>query len=119
MILFRERLEASPDLYQKLFERRMLESSEDYRPLSSQNISRNGIEGVRLVFLTRERGIRFRYITDIFTVEDDHIRLAAQAPEEVFENYSDIFLEMLDSVELLDLQPTAPLPPLPGEEDQP
>ena len=103
VILVREYLEASAELYQKLLEKFAIENTQDYRKISQDKVSRQGFQGTKRLFTTRERDIKFRYLAEIFSIDKQHFQIVAQAPEEVFDRYIGTFQEMMNSVEFLGL----------------
>jgi len=97
LLLTRERMEGSDDLYSK-----MLESSfaqrEEYRRTGEMEVKRDGIPGTRWNIGWKDKGVTYVGIMEFFSVGDDHYRLTAMAPSEVYSRYSESFEDMLRSV---------------------
>jgi tetratricopeptide (TPR) repeat protein len=135
VILARELLEGSPELYVKLVEETIRKNVLAFRLISDEEVSRGGLEGRRLVIVGKESDIEMRYWVEIFSAGKEHFRITATAPEELFEQYPETFNEMMTSVQFPGLsnrlpaalvgsleQPEAPLvktKPESGQEQKP
>lgn len=64
--------------------------------------------GTRTVLVTREGGIDYRNIMEVFSIGNEHFRVVARAPTEVFDRYASVFDAMIESVQIL---PVAGQPP--------
>ncbi len=112
--LGREMLEASPELYKRLVEKHVIQATDNYRKLTEEKVSRSGLEGTKILCTATDHNIKVRYWVEIFSVENQHFRITAWAPEEVFDRYADTFSEMMSSVQFLGLGeklPAAEIPP--------
>ena len=108
VILGREELEASPELYLKTLQNGLREGSENFRQISETKVVRAGHQGTRMVLITRETGIDYRTVLEVFSSGNEHCRVMARAPTEVFDRYAAVFDAMLESVQFL---PVAGQPP--------
>jgi len=100
-ILGREELEASPELYLKTLRGNMIQGTENLQELSDEKMTYQGLQGTRTVWLTRENGIDYRNLVEVFSVGNQHYRIIARAPTEVFDRYAVAFDAMLGSVQFL------------------
>lgn len=96
-MLTRERMEGSADLYQKMLEG-FFSHHEEYRRSGEMQVKRDGISGTRWNLTWKDNGVIYTIITEFFSIGDDHYRVTALAPTEVFSRYSENFEEMLRSV---------------------
>jgi len=96
-LLTRERMEGSPDFYRKMLEAGF-EQREEYRRSGEMEVKRDGIPGTRWNIGWKDKGVTYIGITEFFSVGDDHYRLTAMAPTEVYSRYSDDFEDMMRSV---------------------
>jgi tetratricopeptide (TPR) repeat protein len=101
LILGREELEASPELYLKTLRGNMMQGTENLQELSLEKMTYQGLQGTRTVWLTRENGIDYRNLVEVFSVGNQHYRVIARAPTEVFDRYAVAFDAMLESVQFL------------------
>ena len=101
VILGREELEASPELYLKTLQGSLREGSESLQQISEENVTRQGYPGTRMVLMTRENGIDYRNVLEVFSAGNEHFRVIARAPTEVFDRYASAFDNMLRSVQFL------------------
>jgi TonB family protein len=96
-MLMRERLEGSPELYKQ-----MLESSyskfDEYNRTGEESVSRDGVTGTRWYMRWKRNGIAYAGVTEFFSVGDDHYRITALAPKEVFDRHAEAFENMFHSV---------------------
>jgi len=92
-----ERVEGSADLYQKMLEG-FFSHYEEYRRSGEMQVKRDGFPGTRWNMTWKDKGIVYTAVTEFFTIGDDHYRLTALAPSEVYGRYSENFEEMLRSV---------------------
>jgi tetratricopeptide (TPR) repeat protein len=117
VVLGREELEASPELYLKTLQNSFQEATENFQKISEEKIVRQGNSGTRTVLVTREGGIDYRSIMEVFSIGNEHFRVVARAPTEVFDRYASVFDAMIESVQILPVagQPPTdnPVPPAP------
>jgi tetratricopeptide (TPR) repeat protein len=114
VILAREQLEASPELYLKSLQNNLRESAENFRQVSEEKVTRQGRQGTQAVLATRESGIDYRMVMEVFSAGNEHYRVVARAPSEVFDRYATAFDAMLESVQFLPIagqQPADTLSP--------
>jgi tetratricopeptide (TPR) repeat protein len=114
VILGREELEASPELYLKTLRANMVQGTENFQELSLEKTSHQGLQGTRTVWLTRENGIDYRNLVEVFSAGNQHYRVIARAPSEVFERYATAFDAMLESVQFLSVAGQPPADSLPA-----
>ncbi len=110
----REMLEATPELYRKLYEKKILEGTENYHKLSEEKVTRGGREGTKILLAVKERNINIRTWTEIFSRGREHFLIVAGVPQEYFDRYVDTFSEMMSSVQFLGFEeklPAAEAPP--------
>jgi tetratricopeptide (TPR) repeat protein len=108
VILGRDELEASPELYLKTLRANMVQGTENFQELLLEKTTHQGLQGTRTVWLTRENGIDYRNLLEVFSAGNQHYRVIARAPSEVFDRYATAFDAMLESVQFL---PVAAQPP--------
>ena len=96
-VLTRERLEGSPELYRKMLEAGF-SGREEYRRTGDAEIKRDGIAGTRWNIGWKDKGVTYVGIMEFFSVGDDHYRVVAMAPSEVYSRYSEDFENMMQSV---------------------
>lgn len=101
VILGREELEASPELYLKTLRGNLMQGTENFQELSLEKATHQGLRGTRTVWLTRENGIDYRNLVEVFSTGNQHYRVIARAPTEVFDRYATAFDAMLESVQFL------------------
>jgi hypothetical protein len=99
VIMGREELEASPELYLKTLQGSLREGTENLQQISEEKVTRQGHPGARMVLVTRENGIDYRNVLEVFSAGKEHFRVIARAPAEVFDRYASAFDDMLQSVE--------------------
>jgi tetratricopeptide (TPR) repeat protein len=114
VILGREELEASPELYLKTLRGNMVQGTESFQELSLEKTTRQGFQGTRTVWLTRESGIDYRNLVEVFSAGNQHYRVIARAPAEVFDRYTAAFDAMLGSVYFLSVAAQPPADSLPA-----
>lgn len=109
VVLTREYLEASPELYLKVLTSGMVSGTENSHELSRGKITHEGLDGTRLVLVTMENGVEYRSVVEVFSADKQHYRIMARAPTEVYDRYAETLTQMLDSVLFLPLgtQPSA------------
>lgn len=96
-LLTRERMEGTPDLYRKMLEAGFSQR-EEYQRTGSMDIKRDGIPGTRWNIGWKDKGVNYVGVTEFFSVGDDHYRITAMAPSEVYSRYSQNFEDMLHSL---------------------
>jgi hypothetical protein len=108
VILAREELEASPELYIKTLATTIKSNAENFQQISQEKITRQGFQGTHIVWVTREGGVDYRNVVEVFSCDKQHFRVIARAPTEVFDRYAPTFNEMLESVQFLPVANTPP-----------
>ena len=96
-LLTRERVEGSADLYRKMLDTG-LSRREEFRRTGEMEVKRDGIPGTRWNIGWKEQSVTYVGITEFFSVGDDHYRITASAPAEVYSRYSQNFEDMLRSL---------------------
>jgi TonB family protein len=98
-LLTREHIESPPDLYQKMIEGGLSQKAE-YRRTGTEAVTRDGFQGSRWSMAWSEpNGVAYVSVMEIFTVGEDHYRLTALGPKEVFSRYAQSFESMFRSVQ--------------------
>jgi len=97
MVLTRERMEGSSELYSKMLEAGFSQR-EEYHRNGSMEVKRDGIPGSRWNIAWKDKDINYTAIVEFFSVGDDHYRAMAMAPSEVYGRYAENFEEMLRSM---------------------
>ncbi len=82
----------------------MLESSlsrsTNFKRNGENSVTRDGVAGTRWSVTWNESdGIAFSAVVEFFTVGDDHYRMVAAAPKEVYGRYAENFENMLRSLQ--------------------
>ena len=83
VMLSREVMEASPELYSNLQEKNLANHGSER--VGKEKVSRAGVDGTRLILLGKDGNIRYRQWLETFSVGREHFMIAAVAPEEVFD----------------------------------
>jgi len=96
-LLTRERMEGSPLLYSKMLEAGFSQH-EEYRRTGDSDVKRDGIAGTRWNIGWKDKGVTYVGIMEFFSVGDDHYRITAMAPTEVYSRYLEDFENMMQSV---------------------
>ncbi|HTW32889.1 MAG TPA: hypothetical protein VMD76_14500, partial [Candidatus Sulfotelmatobacter sp.] len=96
-LLTRERMEGPPDLYRKMLEAG-LSQHEEYRRTGETEVKQDGMPGTRWNVGWKDKGVTYVGIMEFFSVGDDHYRLTAMSPSEVYSRYADDFESMMQSV---------------------
>jgi WD40 repeat protein len=111
VFLVRETIEISPETYEQLVVGSPPPSTEQYNREARGKVTRDNVDGVRVVSTWSSGGVQYRTWIELFSVDKQHYRIMAMAPAEVFKLYSDMFDAMLKSVRFPHLHiPTAELP---------
>ncbi|MGA7220520.1 MAG: hypothetical protein WBX38_19550 [Candidatus Sulfotelmatobacter sp.] len=97
-MLTREHLEGSPDLYRKMIEGGIAQRT-DFTNYGEKAITRDGLSGTRWKVSWNEKGLVYFSVMEFFSVGDDHYRMTALAPKEVYERYAESFENMMNSVQ--------------------
>ena len=82
-MLTRERMEGSPELYQKMIEA-SFSTRQDYKRAGEEAVKRDGLAGTRWNVSWNENGVPYTSVMEIYSVGDDHYRLTTLAPTEVY-----------------------------------
>ena len=106
LVLTREHLEATPELYAKTLES-FLAQNVDFQRTSETDVVRDGLTGKRWLVRWSKDRVTYSGVMEFFTVGDDHYRISAMAPVDVYPRYSQNIEEMIRSVQfpLLRLDP--------------
>jgi hypothetical protein len=107
----------------KLLTASLTKATDNFLEMTRGKVTREGVDGTRLIAITREDGIDFRNVIEVFTSGKTHYRIVARAPAELYKNYASTFSEMLDSVEFLPAEAqgqfgATPNPPVPATSAQ-
>ncbi|MFY9683787.1 MAG: TonB family protein [Candidatus Sulfotelmatobacter sp.] len=97
-MLTRERMEGSPELYQKMIEA-SFSTRQDYKRAGEEAVKRDGLAGTRWNVSWNENGVPYTSVMEIYSVGDDHYRLTTLAPTEVYGRYAETFENIMHSVQ--------------------
>jgi TonB family protein len=98
-MLTREHLESTPELYEKMLESG-LSQQQQFKRTGEQKVTRDGLTGTRWSATWNENGeVAYSSVMEFFTVGDDHYRVTALAPKEVYDRYAETFENMFRSVQ--------------------
>ena len=98
-MLTRERLEGTQELYKKMLESGLSRQAE-FKRNGEQAVTRDGLPGTRWsATWNANGGIAYSAVMEFFTVGDDHYRMTAVAPHEIYDRYAETFENMLRSVQ--------------------
>jgi len=97
VVLTREHLESTPDLYRHMLEA-SVSQSDDFKRTGETSVVRDGISGTRWTMSWSDKGVAYRGMVEFFSLGDDHYRVTAAAPTEVYPRYGQDFEDMLRSV---------------------
>lgn len=98
-VLVREHLEGTPKLYKELLERGLSQNAALERD-GEESVTRDGLAGTHWnVTWKEDGGLVYFGVMEFFTVGDDHYRMTAAAPKEVYDRYAATFENMLRSVQ--------------------
>ena len=105
-MLTREHMETTPELYGKILESG-LAKQDDFQRASETDITRDGLTGKRWEVRWSTSAIQYAGFLEFFTVGDDHYRVSAMAPVDVYGRYRKDMDRMARSLEfpLLRLEP--------------
>lgn len=95
--LTREHFESTPDLYKKMLEAGYAKESQ-YQRIGEETVKRDGVPGTRWTATMMKNDITYFFETEFFTVGDDHYRLTALAPKDVYDRYAETFANIMHSV---------------------
>lgn len=96
-MLAREHLEGTPELYKKALEAGF-SHEEQYQRNGEESVTRDGLSGTRWSITMNKNNITYFFLTEFFTVGDDHYRLTAFAPKEIYDRYAEGFANIMRSV---------------------
>ena len=97
MVLTRERLESSPDLYRKMLDN-YFSGQEEFSRTADKEITQDGIRGTRWDMTWKQKGITYKGVVEFFSVGDDHYRMTAAVPSELYPRYQQDFEDLLRTV---------------------
>lgn len=95
-MLTRERMEGSPQLYQKMIE--ALFSKRQDCGAGEEAVKRDGLTGTRWKVSWNENGVPYTSVMEMYSLDDDHYRVTTLAPAEVHGRYAETFENILRSV---------------------
>jgi TonB family protein len=95
--LTREHLESTPTLYRKMLDSGFAQRT-GFKRTAEKDVILDGIPGTRWEVEWEDKGITYRGVVEFFSVGDDHYRIAAMAPSEVYGRYVQDFEDMTHSV---------------------
>ncbi len=95
--LAREHMESTPELYAKMLEKG-LGMEAQFQRTGEETVKRDGLSGTRWTAIMTKNDVSYSFVTEFFTVGDDHYRLTAYAPKEVYDRYAETFANMMHSV---------------------
>ena len=96
-VLAREHMESTPELYAKMLEKG-LGMEAQFQRTGEETVKRDGLSGTRWTAIMTKNDVSYSLVTEFFTVGDDHYRLTAYAPKEVYDRYAKTFANMMHSV---------------------
>lgn len=99
VVLTREILEASHEIHKNLLKKHFSDNTQDYRELGEEKVNRSGMDGTRMLISMKADEIRYRQWVLLVSSDNNHYRVVAQVPEELFDRYQETFQQMMDSVE--------------------
>ncbi|MFZ0136910.1 MAG: TonB family protein [Candidatus Sulfotelmatobacter sp.] len=97
-MLTRERMEGSPELYQKMIEA-SFSTRQDYKRAGEEAVKRDGLTGTRWNVSWNQNGVPYTSVMEIYSVGDDHYRVTTLAPTEVYSRYAETFENIMHSVQ--------------------
>jgi TonB family protein len=98
LVLTHEHLESTPDLYRHMLDR-SFSQHDDFKRTGDTAVVRDGISGTHWTLSWSEKGVPYRATIEFFSVGDDHYRIAAVAPTDVFPRYAQNFDDIFQSVQ--------------------
>jgi hypothetical protein len=106
LVLTRQHLEATDEMYSKLIESQMRER-EGFERMSQASVTRDKLPGTRWTLRWSEKNIAYRGVMEIFTSGDEHFSIFYGVPEEMFERYTAELNDAIRSVQFPGLHVTA------------
>jgi hypothetical protein len=98
-ILARQHLEATPELYQHMIESSLSQQPE-YKHNATEKMKRDGFSGARWSISWADKGgVAYSSVMEFFSVGDEHYRVTAIAPKEIYDRYAETFENMFRSVQ--------------------
>jgi TonB family protein len=98
LVLTHEHLEASAEVYNKSLET-WLGRNNTFQKISSTPVVRNGLSGERWTVRMNAGGVSYSGIIEIFHLGDEHYRVSAMAPTDMYGRYQEAFEEMIRSLQ--------------------
>ena len=96
-MLTREYMEGPAGLYQKMLEAGLAQQFQ-YQRTGEEGVKRDRLPGTRWTATMTKNDVAYFVVTEFFTVGDDHYRLTAFAPKEVYDRYAETFANIMRSV---------------------
>lgn len=97
VVLTREHLEATPEVYAKVVQQ-FLEKRDNYRRTAESNVTRDGITGKRWNITWSIRGVEYRGIIEFFTADDQHFRIFAMVPDDNYTRFASDFENVFTTI---------------------
>jgi len=96
-MLTREHIEGTAELYNKMLEAGFSREPQ-YQRNGEEGVMRDGISGTRWTATMTKNDIAYFFVMEFFTVGDDHCRLTALAPKEIYDRYAETFANTIRSL---------------------
>jgi TonB family protein len=97
LMLTREHMEGTPDLYKKMLEAGLSQGAQ-YQRTGEETVKRDGLPGTRWTATLTKNDIAYLFVTEFFTIGDDHYRITALAPKEIYDRYAETFANTIRSL---------------------
>ena len=97
LVLAREHLESSAQMYRLLVERQLAKSA-DFEKTGADAISVDGVAGDRITYKFNLDKVELRGWVGFFSNGDEHYRMTALAPADIYDRYAPMYASMLRSV---------------------
>lgn len=97
-MLTREHFEGSVGLYQNMIER-FFSKKLDFKRASEETVKRDGLTGTRWRVSWDESGVVYTAVMEMFGEGDDYYRVTALGPKESYERNSEIFENVMHSLQ--------------------
>ena len=102
LILGREHLEASPQLYESVLENALRSKSDELQRLGTEPVTRDHFSGTRLIYAWKKDRIAYRASVELFSRGNEHYRVLCIAPAENFGRHAEQFEKVLSSLQFLE-----------------
>jgi TonB family protein len=97
LVLAREHLESSAQMYRLLAEQQLAKSP-DFEKTGADAISVDGVVGDRITYKFNHNKVELRGWVGFFSNGDEHYRIAALAPADIYDRYAPMYASMVRSV---------------------